>query len=266
MEPHSWSSSVVTSDLEGLCDGFYMTSGFEAKTRNESCSSSSLVLDSQRGELVEATVTVGRKGVPAERSVEALRNHCEAERKRRARINSHLDTLRNLVPGAKKMDKASLLAKVISYLKELKSTAAEASEGFLVPTDTDEVRVEGQENGLDGTPCIIRVSLSCDYKPGLLSDLRQALNKLQLTVMQAEIATLEDRMKNVFVMTSCKEGHSENTEVRTILASSVHQAIRSTLDKFSASHEFSLKSTFSHKRRRVPLFDPSFSSPSGDLW
>ncbi|KAF2283514.1 hypothetical protein GH714_011538 [Hevea brasiliensis] len=157
----------------------------------------SLVLDSQRGELVEATVRVGRGGVSAERSIVALRNHCEAERKRRARINAHLDTLRSMVPGANKMDKASLLSEVVSHLQELKRSAAEASEGLLMPTDIDEVRVEGQENGLDVGPYLIRVSLSCDYKPGLLSDLRQALDSLHLIVMKAEIATLEGRMKNV---------------------------------------------------------------------
>ena len=64
---------MCTYDLEGLCDGVFMNSGFEAKTKNGSCSTSSLVLDGQRGELVEATVSVGRKGVSAERSSEALK-------------------------------------------------------------------------------------------------------------------------------------------------------------------------------------------------
>ncbi|EEF37243.1 putative transcription factor bHLH107 [Ricinus communis] len=265
MEHHSLSSNLCT-DLEGFSDEVFMNTDFEAKIRNGLCSTSSLVLDSQRGELVEATVSVGKKGVSAERSTQALRNHCEAERKRRARINAHLDTLRSLVPGAKKMDKASLLAEVIKYMKELKMTAAGVSEGLLMPMDVDEVRVEGQDDKVDGAPCMIRISLCCDYKPGLLSDLRRALDALHLIVMRSEIATLEGRMKNVLVMTSCKEAHSGCTEVHKLLACSVQQAIRSILDKFSASHELSLKSTLSHKRQRVSLFDPHFSSSSGDIW
>jgi hypothetical protein len=68
-----------------------------------SSSSSSLVLDRERGELVEAAVKLERKGVSPERSIEALKNHSEAERRRRARINSHLDTLRSVIPGANKV-------------------------------------------------------------------------------------------------------------------------------------------------------------------
>ncbi|AET02095.1 hypothetical protein MTR_8g032210 [Medicago truncatula] len=58
-------------------------------------SSSSLVLDREKGELVEAAVKLERKGVSPGRSIEALKNHSEAER-RRARINLHLDTLRSV--------------------------------------------------------------------------------------------------------------------------------------------------------------------------
>ncbi|QCE15751.1 Myc-type [Vigna unguiculata] len=57
----------------------------------------------ERGELVEAPVKLERKGLSSERSTEALKNHSEAERRRRARINTHLDTLRTVIPGAMKV-------------------------------------------------------------------------------------------------------------------------------------------------------------------
>ncbi|CAK7323637.1 unnamed protein product [Dovyalis caffra] len=267
MEPGSWNSTrVQASHLEGMNDGFLVNSGLQAKTRNGSCSTSSLVLDNKRAELVEASVKMERKGVWAERSIAALKNHSEAERKRRARINAHLDTLRSLLPGTSKMDKASLLAEVISNLKELKRQAAEASEGLLMPLDIDEVRVEQQEDGLLGAPYLIRASICCDYKPGILSDIRRALDALHLIIMRAELATLEGRMKNVFVMSKCKEGHSGDNKAHQFVAGSIHQAFRSILDRVSASQEFSLKSALSNKRRRVALFGPSSSSSSGDLW
>ncbi|KAJ6379377.1 hypothetical protein OIU76_016079 [Salix suchowensis] len=265
MESCSWNSARVrASACEGMSDVFVVNSGLQAETRNGSCSTSSLVLDNERGELVEATVRMERKGVSAERSIAALKNHSEAERKRRARINTHLDTLRSLVPGASKMDKASLLAEVIGHLKELKSQAAEAGEGLLMPLDIDEVRVEQEEDGLCTAPYLIRASICCDYKPEILSDLRKALDDLNLIIMRAEIATLEGRMKNVFVMSSCKEGLSGDSKVRQFLTGSIHKAFRSILDKFS--QEFSLESTLSSKRRRAALFQPSLSSSSGDLW
>lgn len=243
-------------------DGFCANS---AAMRNGSASTSSLVLDSERDELVEAPLKLEIKGVPAERSAAALKNHSEAERRRRARINGHLGSLRSLVPGGKKMDKATLLAEVISHLKVLKRAAAEVSDAHIIPKEIDEITVEQQEDGFNGLPYSIRASLCCEYKPGLLPDLRRALHALDLIIKRAEIATLNGRMKNVFVLTSCKEGNIETTELRRFLETSVHQAIKSVLNKFSDPQEFSFM-TFPNKRRRISLFNSSSSSPMGDFW
>ncbi|KAA0054433.1 transcription factor bHLH30-like isoform X1 [Cucumis melo var. makuwa] len=242
-------------------DGFCASS---ASMRNGSVSTSSLVLDSERDELVEAPLKLESKGVPTERSAAALKNHSEAERRRRARINGHLGSLRSLVPGGKKMDKATLLAEVISHLKVLKRAAAEVSDAHIIPKEIDEITVE-QEDGFNGVPYSIRASLCCDYKPGLLPDLRRALHALDLIIQRAEIATLNGRMKNVFVLTSCKEGNIETTELRRFLETSVHQAIKSVLNKFSDPQEFSFM-TFPNKRRRISLFNSSSSSSRGDFW
>lgn len=72
-------------------------------------SGSSLVLDGERGELVRApAVRIGKKGVGKgglldEKAVTALRNHSEAERRRRERINSHLSVLRGMISGTEKV-------------------------------------------------------------------------------------------------------------------------------------------------------------------
>ncbi|KAH7577033.1 hypothetical protein ACOSP7_002229 [Xanthoceras sorbifolium] len=259
--PYIWSSCTSdTGTVRLSTDEFPVDTGSRAGTRNGSSSYSSLVLDSERGELVKANVRLQRKGVSVERSVAASKNHIEAERKRRRRINGHLDTLRTLLPGAKKMDKATLLSEVIDRLKQLQKNATEANEGFLIPTDIDEVRVERQEDRLDGAPHSIRASLCCDYKPGLLSNLRQALDALHLILVKAEIATLGDRMKNVIVMAGCKEKNIENTEVCQSRMSSVHQALQSVLHKFSASDDFLLGARLSNKRRRISLFNSSLST------
>lgn len=99
MEPFSWSSGLYNSGFECVNDGFLANSGI----RYGSASSSALVLDSLKGELVEAPVKLERKGLLSERTVEALKNHSEAEKRRRARINAHFDTLRSLIPGAIKV-------------------------------------------------------------------------------------------------------------------------------------------------------------------
>lgn len=164
------------------------------------------------------------------------------------------------------MDKASLLGEVVSHLKELKRSAADISKSFLVPMDIDEVKVEPQEDSLDGAPYCIKASLCCDYKPDVLSDLRRTLDTLHLKTVRAEIATLGGRMKNVFVMTGCKETNLEDTEMRKFHINSAHQALRSVVDKFPASQDFSSRSTSSNKRQRISIFNSSSSSPFGDFW
>lgn len=256
MEGFDWSSGICGNASERTSLGFTANSGV---IESGFTSSSSLVLDNQIGELVEASVRERNKGLPSERSIEALKNHSEAERRRRARINAHLDTLRTVIPGANKMDKASLLAEVIRHLKELKGNAEQACEGLMIPKDSDEIRVEEQEEGSNGFPYSIKASLCCEYKPGLLSDIRQALDALHLMIMRAEIATLGGRMKNVFVIISCKEHNVEDSEYRQFLAGSVHQALKSVVDRFSASQDL----VGIRKRRRISIFN---SSSLGEFW
>ena len=66
--------------------------------------SHSLVLDSEKGELVKAPARVGKKGVSEAKALAALKSHSEAERRRRERINAHLTTLRSLVPCTDKVN------------------------------------------------------------------------------------------------------------------------------------------------------------------
>ncbi|CAK9148146.1 unnamed protein product [Ilex paraguariensis] len=66
--------------------------------------SQSLVLDGEKGELVKAPGKARKKGgVPEVKTMAALKSHSEAERRRRERINAHLDTLRGLVPCNEKV-------------------------------------------------------------------------------------------------------------------------------------------------------------------
>ena len=84
-------------------DGFSKNHAFQGIISGGSSSSSSLVLDGERGELVKAMVRPVQKGVKAEKALEALRNHSEAEKRRRERINGHLTSLRSLIPDTNKV-------------------------------------------------------------------------------------------------------------------------------------------------------------------
>ncbi|KAK7400664.1 hypothetical protein VNO78_11911 [Psophocarpus tetragonolobus] len=221
----------------------------------------SLVFESDKGELVKcpSTSRVGKNEICEAKALAALKNHSQAERRRRERINGHLATLRGLVSSTDKMDKASLLAEVISQVKELKKNAVEASKGFLIPMDADEVKVEPcDDEGGDGSMSF-SATICCDFRPEILADLRNTLDSLPLHLVKAEMSTLDDRMKNVFVFTCYKEKNID-IEACQALARTVHQALSSMLDKASASMEFSPRTSHASKRRRLGFFGTSTSS------
>ncbi|CAL5440616.1 unnamed protein product [Camellia sinensis] len=262
MSLYSWKSS--NSDFGSNCLGMFENlGGFSENWGGGSKSvSQSLVLDSEGCELVKTPpVRVGKKsGASEEKVMAALKNHSEAERRRRERINAHLGTLCGLVPCTEKMDKATLLAEVISQVKQLKKTATESSEGLIIPMDTDEVRVEPEPNIGGDKNISLRVSLCCDYWPELLSELKQALDALHLNMVKADILTLGRRVKNVLVFTSRKDTNRDNAEACQLLVNTVHQALSSIVDKGSALAEYSPRTTLPNKRRRISFYDSSSSS------
>lgn len=226
-------------------------------------SSHSLVFESEKGELVKCPSTArrGKNEISEAKALAALKSHSEAERRRRERINGHLATLRGLVPSNEKMDKATILAEVISQVKELKKNAMEASKGLLIPMDSDEVKIEPYDDDDEGGEGSMsyKASICCDYQPEILSDLRQTLDALQLQLVRAEISTLGNRMKNVFVFKCCK-GDNTNIEACQDIASTVHQALSSVLDKASSSLEYSPRTSLPNKRRRLCSIETSTSS------
>ncbi|GLJ17223.1 hypothetical protein SUGI_0298370 [Cryptomeria japonica] len=160
------------------------------------------------------------------KALAASRNHSEAERRRRERINTHLSTLRRLIPSRDKMDKATLLGEVIHHVKELKKRFAEAAKGDSIPTDFDDLKVEsngGDEKGRN----FMRVSICCDDRPDPLADLLQSFNEQRLKTVKAEMSCLGSRVRNVFLVTVQEEVNGSNE--KTVCFNSVGEALREIL-------------------------------------
>ncbi|RWW43009.1 hypothetical protein BHE74_00051403, partial [Ensete ventricosum] len=152
------------------------------------------------------------------------------------------------------LEKAALLAQVISHVKKLKRNAAEINKSCTIPSDADEVRVEVET--IAGK-LIVRASLCCDDRPEILADLRQTLTGLHLKPVRAEISTLGGRMKNVLMMTS--EGNFSNLDKHLFVAS-VHQALNSVLDRVNSREDFLPRTSFANKRQRISPFASSSAS------
>ncbi|KAL1291752.1 hypothetical protein HN51_060272 [Arachis hypogaea] len=143
-----------------------------------------------------------------DRALAALRNHKEAEKRRRERINSHLARLRTLLPCNSKTDKASLLAKVVQRVKELKQQTSEIITEFeTLPSETDEISVLSTADGGHGG-LIFKASLCCEDRSDLIPELIEILKSLHLKTLRAEMATLGGRTRNVLVVAADKEHNS----------------------------------------------------------
>ncbi|CAI9773234.1 unnamed protein product [Fraxinus pennsylvanica] len=229
-----YSGNPNSLNLKSDCEGLAGNWGSEAMSVGQS-----LVLDSEKG-LVKTLGETGKKRCFSEaKTVAALKSHSEAERRRRERINAHLATLRGLVPGEEKMDKATLLAEVINQVKQLKKTTKQASEDLHIPTDSDEVKVELLDEDAEGGSYSFRAYICCHYRPDLLSDTRLCLNVLPVALANIEISTLEGRVKIMFLLTARRDKMNDSTEAQELIASSIHEALSCVVDKASASEELS---------------------------
>ncbi|CAN6286419.1 unnamed protein product [Urochloa humidicola] len=135
-----------------------------------------------------------------DRAVAASRNHREAEKRRRERIKSHLDRLRNVLSCDPKIDKASLLAKAVERVRDLKQRVAGVGEAapahaHLFPTEHDEIVVLASGGG-----AVFEASVCCDDRSDLLPELIDTLRALRLRTLRAEMATLGGRVRNVLVL------------------------------------------------------------------
>ncbi|CAN6340743.1 unnamed protein product [Urochloa humidicola] len=144
---------------------------------------------------------------------QALKVHSEAERRWRERINAHLAALRRMIPDARQMDKATLLARVVHQLKDLKRKAADTTTQPLpIPAEANAITVDcytgtaaAGGSGYGRPAAYMRASVSCDDRPGLMGDLAGAFRSLRLRPLRADVASLGGRARCEFVLVLCRE-------------------------------------------------------------
>lgn len=188
------------SSLEQLLAGNGFNYGFPAT--ESLCSSSFYPME---------TLGFGEKHEA--RNVAASENHKEAERRRRERINGHLDRLRTLLLCNSKTDKASLLAMVVQRLRELKLQTSEITQfDQAFPSEADEIAVFENDDCVDGKS-VVRASLCCEDRVDLIPELIEILKPLPLSPMRAEMVTLGGRIRNVMILGGDKDRTAESASL-----------------------------------------------------
>ncbi|XP_020599246.1 transcription factor bHLH106-like [Phalaenopsis equestris] len=110
-------------------------------------------------------------------------------------------------------DKASLLAKAVEHVRDLKQRIAEISQAQLFPTETDEISVlpgslhpTSSISSSDGCQMsVFEASVCCEDRSDLLPELIETLRSLRMKTLRAEIATLGGRVRNVLVLAREKD-------------------------------------------------------------
>lgn len=140
--------------------------------------------------------------------------------------------------GSLQTDKASLLAKVVQRVKELKQQTSEITELETVPSETDEITVLSTGGDYDGGEgrLVFKASLCCEDRSDLIPDLIEILKSLHLKTLRAEMATLGGRTRNVLVVAADKDHSIESIHF-------LQNSLKSLLDRSSGSSDRS-------KRRR----------------
>ncbi|XP_059668301.1 transcription factor bHLH106 [Cornus florida] len=188
----------------------------------------------------------GITDTPEARALAASKNHKEAEKRRRERINSHLDRLRSLLPCNSRTDKATLLAKVIQRVKELKKQSSETIQLETFPSETDEITVSSSGDCLSDGRLLIRASWCCEDRSDLIPELIQTLKSLRLNPLRAEMVTLGGRIRNILIVAGDKENSDE-------LVHFLKDALKSVVQPLGS--DFGGQT----KRRRVLRSGPSLS-------
>lgn len=144
------------------------------------------------------------------------------------------------------MDKAALLGSAIEQVNDLKRKATEIGKAFAIPTETDEVSVD---YNVPEDKTFIRVSICCDDRPEVFSELIRVLKGLRLSIVEAEISSVGGRTKSNLIL--CNNNESDNREG---VSSNLKQSLNVVVNKINALSSDGLKSNCRIRSKRQRLF------------
>lgn len=155
------------------------------------------------------------------------------------------------------MDKATLLGKVVEHIRELKSETMELSKVFTIPTDLDEVTIDFVSNTVDPSKNVfIKVSICCEDRIELVSEINNTLKNLMLTMVQADMTCLGGRIKFNFIL--CMINNMSATEMTTL-----KQSLKVLLGRIVSSSSWTTSSSYRIKSKRQRFFCSSDYNTKG---
>ncbi|KAK8962995.1 Transcription factor bHLH25 [Platanthera guangdongensis] len=167
------------------------------------------------------------------------KDHILAERKRREKLSQKFIALSAVVPGLKKMDKASVLGDAIKYLKTLQEKVKSLEEQAANRTveshfaagedDTDTSSTdENPEIQVKLSNKSLLIKIHCDNRKGMLVRYLSEIEKLHITVSSTSVLPFAASSLDITVMAQTEEGFSMSMKDLARKLSSVYRQFKST--------------------------------------
>ncbi|XP_051137145.1 transcription factor bHLH18-like isoform X2 [Andrographis paniculata] len=162
------------------------------------------------------------------RHLSQAQDHILAERRRREKLNQRFIALSALVPGLKKMDKASVLGDAIKYMKQLQEKVKALEEKNKSKTSIESAVLVTKHQVFDNSssrdpPLIDRtlpeiearvcnndvlINIHCEKRKGVVEKTLVQLHKIHLTVVNSSVMTFGDSALNIAIVAKKDEGFS----------------------------------------------------------
>ncbi|OMO92146.1 hypothetical protein COLO4_17840 [Corchorus olitorius] len=152
---------------------------------------------------------------------QSTQDHIMAERKRREKLSQRFIALSAIVPGLKKMDKASVLGDAIKYLKQLQErvktleekTRKRTMESAVVFVKKSRLIAQGDDFSSDGNfneplPEIearfcdksVLIRIHCEKRKGLAEKIVSEIEKTHLTVINSNVITFGNSALDITIV------------------------------------------------------------------
>lgn len=191
-----------------------------------------------------------KRAYPVSRTPSSAQDHILAERKRREKLSQRFIALSAIVPGLKKMDKASVLGDAIKYLKQLQERVKSLEEQSKKKTMESAVFVKKYQlsNDDDGSSCDessdgysadqalpeiearvadkdVLIRIHCENQKAIAARIFGEVEKLNLSIVQSNVVRFGSSTLDITIVAQMDDGFS-------LTVKEIVKNLRSSLLKF----------------------------------
>ncbi|KAI3442351.1 uncharacterized protein J3R85_001295 [Psidium guajava] len=191
-----------------------------------------------------------KRAYPVSRTPSSAQDHILAERRRREKLSQRFIALSAIVPGLKKMDKASVLGDAIKYLKQLQERVKSLEElskkktmesavfvkKYQLSTDDDGSSCDESSDGHSTDQALLEIEarvadkdvlirIHCENQKAIAARIFGEVEKLHLSVVQSNVVRFGSSTLHITIVAQMDDGFG-------LTVNEIVKNLRSSLLKF----------------------------------